>query len=59
MPDDRLNDYLACSAYPSDVNRFRTLPPDVQLAILNQGTPRPGQILLRRIGLPAGPAAVP
>jgi hypothetical protein len=43
MPDDQLDDYLACSAYPGLKARFRALPPDVQLAILNQGHPAPGR----------------
>ena len=43
MPDDQLDDYLACSAYPGLKSRFHALPPDVQLAILNQGHPGPGR----------------
>ena len=43
MPDDQLDDYLACSAYPGLKTRFRALPPDVLLAILNQGHPGPNK----------------
>jgi len=43
IPDHQLDDYLACSAYPGLNERFRTPPPDVQLAILNHGRPAPGR----------------
>jgi Domain of unknown function (DUF4114)/Thrombospondin type 3 repeat len=43
MPDELLDQYLACSAYPGPKKRFRALPSDVQLAILGAGTPAPGQ----------------
>jgi hypothetical protein len=37
MPDAQLDDYLACAGYPGPKKRFRALPPDVQMAILNRG----------------------
>jgi hypothetical protein len=43
IPDDQLDGYLECAAYPGPKKRFRALPPDVQLAILNQGRPGPGR----------------
>jgi hypothetical protein len=39
MADAVLDQYLACAAYPGPERHFRALPPDVQLAILNAGTP--------------------
>jgi len=43
MPDELLDQYLACSGYSWTKKRFRALPPDVQLAILGAGTPAPGK----------------
>ena len=43
MPDERLDQYLACSGYIWPKKRFRALPPDVQLAILGAGTLAPGK----------------
>ncbi len=43
MPDEVLDRYLACAAYPGPKKRFRALPPDVQLAILNAGAPATGR----------------
>jgi len=42
-PSSDPSSYLACSAYPGIKARFRGLPPNVQLAILNQGHPTPGR----------------
>jgi RNA polymerase sigma factor (sigma-70 family) len=35
MPDQLLDQHLACTGYPGPTERFRLLPPDVQLRILN------------------------
>lgn len=43
MPDALLDEYLACAAYPGPKTRFRALPADVQLAILDAGTPGVGE----------------
>jgi len=37
VPDVRLRGFIACSAYPGPVERFRALPTEIQLAILNGG----------------------
>lgn len=39
MPDALFDRFLACTGYPGSAARFRLLPPDVQLRILNGGTP--------------------
>jgi hypothetical protein len=41
MPDHLLDQNLACAGYPGPTERFRLLPPDVQLRILNV-IPAPG-----------------
>ncbi len=43
MPDAVLDQYLACAGYPGPKKRFRALPADVQLAMLNRGRPGPGK----------------
>jgi hypothetical protein len=39
IPDELLDQYLACAAYPGPKQRFRSLPADVQLALLGAGRP--------------------
>jgi len=39
MPDALLEQFLACTEYPAAPARFRLLPPDAQLRILNTGAP--------------------
>jgi hypothetical protein len=37
VPDTRMKGFIACTAYPGPVERFRALPTEIQLAILNGG----------------------
>ncbi len=39
VPDEALTGYLSCAGYPGPLSRFRLLPPDVQLQILNVEPP--------------------
>jgi hypothetical protein len=43
MPDELLDQYLACAGYPGPKRRFRSLPADVQLALLGAGRPGAGK----------------